>query len=163
LESLQQRLQDTIESLNHRRRYLLAAMIRPMVSYVRRIRYNLGRLQVRLSNVQNEVSSQNATLSQRPPLVDSSAIENIRRRVQDVERRVGDIVGRIRVSLSPAPVASPDGVAASSPSSSSAPAAPVPGLLAPVAIQPVAIDAPSNIPADGCPLIAPTDVASVST
>lgn len=82
-------------------------MLRPMVTYVRRVRSNLERLQTRLNALQAQADAQNATLAQRPSIVDSAAIENIRRRVEEVQRRVGDIVYRIRGSLAPSSTVAP--------------------------------------------------------
>jgi len=107
LDNLNTRLHETIESLTQRRRYVLAAMLRPMVTYVRRVRSNLERLQTRLNALQAQADAQNSTLAQRPSIVDSAAIENIRRRVEEVQRRVGDIVGRIRGSLAPTSTVAP--------------------------------------------------------
>jgi len=101
LDNLNQRLHETIESLSQRRRYVLAAMLRPMVTYVRRVRSNLDRLQNRLNALRAQADAQNSTLTQRPAIVDSEAIQNIRRRVEDIQRRVGDIVWRIRGSFAP--------------------------------------------------------------
>lgn len=116
LDTLQNRIQETINQLVSRRRYVLSAMLRPMVTYVRRVRNNLERLQTRLQAVSavatsgnNASPGQNPSGPAAPPGVDSSAIDSIRRRIDEISRRIGDIVNRIRGSLSPVGTGLPAG------------------------------------------------------
>jgi len=118
LDTLQNRIQETINQLVSRRRYVLSAMLRPMVTYVRRVRNNLERLQTRLQaisavatsgNNQSSPGSPNPSGPAAPPGVDASAIDSIRRRIDEISRRIGDIVNRIRGSLAPGGANAPAG------------------------------------------------------
>lgn len=104
LDTLQNRIQDTINQLVARRRYVMSALLRPMGTYVRRVRTNLERLQNRVNQLQAAASSSggNAQNGQRPGgFVDAAAIDTIRRRIDDISKRISDIVNRIRFSLTP--------------------------------------------------------------
>lgn len=102
-----------------RRRYVLSAMLRPMVTYVARVRSNLARLQNRLNSISSAASNVGGGGAQGAPAgaaaaggasapgaVDPGVIENIRRRVEEIQKRISDIVSRISSSLSPFPAAS---------------------------------------------------------
>lgn len=102
LDSLQNRIQDTINQLVSRRRYVMSALLRPMGTYVRRVRTNLERLQNRVNQLQAAAVSVGGGGGQRPGgFVDAAAIETIRRRIDDISKRISDIVNRIRFSLTP--------------------------------------------------------------
>ena len=103
LDSLQNRIQDTINQLVARRRYVMSALLRPMGTYVRRVRTNLERLQTRVNQLQAAaVSVGGGNGPSRPGgFVDAAAIETIRRRIDDISKRISDIVNRIRFSLTP--------------------------------------------------------------
>ena len=106
LDSLQNRIQDTINQLVARRRYVMSALLRPMGTYVRRVRTNLERLQNRVNQLQAAATSiggnNNQNGQNRPGgFVDAAAIETIRRRIDDISKRISDIVNRIRFSLTP--------------------------------------------------------------
>lgn len=104
LDSLQNRIQDTINQLVARRRYVMSALLRPMGTYVRRVRTNLERLQNRVNQLQAAaVSVGGGSGGQNRPggFVDAAAIETIRRRIDDISKRISDIVNRIRFSLTP--------------------------------------------------------------
>lgn len=102
LDSLQNRIQDTINQLVARRRYVMSALLRPMGTYVRRVRTNLERLQNRVNQLQAAAASVGGGGGNRPGgFVDAAAIETIRRRIDDISKRISDIVNRIRFSLTP--------------------------------------------------------------
>lgn len=103
LDTLQNRIQDTINQLVARRRYVMSALLRPMGTYVRRVRTNLERLQNRVNQLQAAAQSVGGNQNgQRPGgFVDAAAIETIRRRIDDISKRISDIVNRIRFSLTP--------------------------------------------------------------
>lgn len=101
LDSLQNRIQDTINQLVARRRYVMSALLRPMGTYVRRVRTNLERLQNRVNQLQAAASSVGGQNRPGGGFVDAAAIETIRRRIDDISKRISDIVNRIRFSLTP--------------------------------------------------------------
>lgn len=102
LDSLQSRITDTINQLVARRRYVMSALLRPMGTYVRRVRTNLERLQNRVNQLQAAATSSVGNGQNRPGgFVDAAAIETIRRRIDDISKRISDIVNRIRFSLTP--------------------------------------------------------------
>ena len=103
LDSLQNRIQDTMNQLVARRRYVMSALLRPMGTYVRRVRTNLERLQNRVNQLQAAAVSVGGNQNgQRPGgFVDHAAIETIRHRIDDISKRISDIVNRIRFSLTP--------------------------------------------------------------
>lgn len=103
LDSLQNRIQDTINQLVARRRYVMSALLRPMGTYVRRVRTNLERLQNRVNQLQAAASSVGGPNNQNRPggFVDAAAIETIRKRIDDISKRISDIVNRIRFSMTP--------------------------------------------------------------
>lgn len=102
LDSLQNRIQDTINQLQARRRYVMSALLRPMGTYVRRVRTNLERLQNRVNQLQAAAVSVGGGNGNRPGgFVDAAAIDTIRRRIDDISKRISDIVNRIRFSLTP--------------------------------------------------------------
>lgn len=101
LDSLQHRIQDTINQLVARRRYVMSALLRPMGTYVRRVRTNLERLQNRVNQLQAAASSVGNGQNRPGGFVDAAAIETIRRRIDDISKRISDIVNRIRFSLTP--------------------------------------------------------------
>lgn len=111
LDSLQNRIQDTINQLVARRRYVMSALLRPMGTYVRRVRTNLERLQNRVNQLQAAASSVGSGANRPGGFVDAAAIETIRRRIDDISKRISDIVNRIRFSLTPtsAPLGSSNG------------------------------------------------------
>ena len=98
-------MQETINQLVARRRYLMSAMLRPMVTYVRRVRGNLERLQNRLSALSSAGSGPNRPGGPNRPsssIIDSAALDGIRRRLDEITKRISDIVLRIRNSFTPA-------------------------------------------------------------
>lgn len=101
LDSLQNRIQDTTNQLVARRRYVMSALLRPMGTYVRRVRTNLERLQNRVNQLQATASSVGNGQNRPGGFVDAAAIETIRRRIDDISKRISDIVNRIRISLTP--------------------------------------------------------------
>lgn len=101
LDSLQNRITDTINQLVARRRYVMSALLRPMGTYVRRVRTNLERLQNRVNQLQSAASSVGGGGSRPGGFVDAAAIETIRKRIEDISKRISDIVNRIRFSLTP--------------------------------------------------------------
>lgn len=101
LDALQNRIQDTMNQLVARRRYVMSALLRPMGTYVRRVRTNLERLQTRVNQLQAAASSVNNNGARPGGFVDAAAIESIRRRIDDISKRISDIVNRIRFSLTP--------------------------------------------------------------
>lgn len=103
LDSLQNRIQDTINQLVARRRYVMSALLRPMGTYVRRVRTNLERLQTRVNQLQAAAVSVGGGNGPNRPggLVDAAAITTIQRRIDDISKRISDIVTRIRFSLTP--------------------------------------------------------------
>ncbi|XP_054168176.1 uncharacterized protein LOC128965494 [Oppia nitens] len=111
LDTLQQRIQDTVTELTNRRRYILSAMLRPMLNSVRRIRSNVVRIQTQLTSIQSAA----AQVGTRPGgaqtlgAADQTAIDSIRKRVDDIQKRISDIIGRISSSLN-IPGASPAAV-----------------------------------------------------
>lgn len=111
LDSLQNRIQDTINQLVARRRYVMSALLRPMGTYVRRVRTNLERLQNRVNQLQAAASSVSGNGNRPGGFVDAAAIETIRRRIDDISKRISDIVNRIRFSLTPtsAPISQSNG------------------------------------------------------
>lgn len=84
-----------------RRRYVLSAVITPMGTYVRRVRTNLERLQNRLSALQAAATSMGGGNNRPGGFVDAAAIENMRRRIDEISKRISDIINRIRFSLTP--------------------------------------------------------------
>lgn len=101
LDTLQNRIQDTMNQLVARRRYVMSALLRPMGTYVRRVRTNLERLQNRVNQLQAAASSVGGQNRPGGGFVDAAAIETIRRRIDDISKRISDIVNRIRFSLTP--------------------------------------------------------------
>lgn len=101
LDSLQNRIQDTINQLVARRRYVMSALLRPMGTYVRRVRTNLERLQNRVNQLQAAATSVGGQNRPGGGFVDAAAIETIRRRIDDISKRISDIVNRIRFGLTP--------------------------------------------------------------
>jgi len=102
LDTLQKRIQDTVTELTSRRRYILSAMLRPMLNSVRRIRSNVVRIQTQLTNIQSaasNVGSGSRPQAQTLGAADQTAIDSIRKRVDDIQKRIGDIIGRISSSL----------------------------------------------------------------
>jgi len=104
LDTLQKRIQDTVTELTNRRRYILSAMLRPMLNSVRRIRSNVVRIQTQLTNIQSAASNVGSGLGGRPQAqtlgaADQTAIDGIRKRVDEIQKRIGDIIGRISSSL----------------------------------------------------------------
>jgi hypothetical protein len=101
LDTLQKRIQDTVTELTARRRYILSAMLRPMLNSVRRIRSNVMRIQTQLTSIQSAASAPGTRPnSGLPNPADQTAIDNIRKRVEDIQKRIGDIIGRIGSTLS---------------------------------------------------------------
>lgn len=85
-------------------------MLRPMTTYVRRVRTNLERLQNRLNSLQSASSSAAQALNNPvgggtssgvgPSAVDQGVIDNIRKRFEDIQKRISDIMGRIGYAFS---------------------------------------------------------------
>ena len=86
-------------------------MLRPMTTYVRRVRTNLERLQNRLNSLQSASSSAATALNNPagggtsggvvgPTTVDQGVIDNIRKRFEDIQKRISDIMGRIGYAFS---------------------------------------------------------------
>jgi len=104
LDNLQTRIQDTITRLTANRRYVLSAMLRPMLNSVRRIRSNVVRIQTQLTNIQSAATAASTAPGSsprpgQPGPVDQGAIESIRQRVNEIQRRIGEIISRIGSSL----------------------------------------------------------------
>jgi len=94
IDVLEKRLQSTIQSLSDRRRYVLSSMLRPTLNYVQRVHQNLERLHSRLTTGKYVNG-----VRQAGGIIDQSAIDNIRIRVEEINRTVNDILGRIWNSL----------------------------------------------------------------
>jgi len=119
LDTLQKRIQDTVTELTTRRRYILSAMLRPMLNSVRRIRSNVVRIQTQLLSIQSAANSVgNRPGAQTLGAADQTAIDSIRKRVDDIQKRIGDIIGRISTSLN-IPGAQPSAVRPANSQSSS--------------------------------------------
>lgn len=101
LDTLQDRITDTMNQLVARRRYVMSALLRPMGTYVRRVRTNLERLQNRVNQVQAAASSVGGGANRPGGFVDQAAIEAINKRIQDISKRISGIVNQIRVSMTP--------------------------------------------------------------
>jgi len=110
LDNLQNRIQDTINRLMSNRRYVLSAMLRPMLNSVRRIRANIVRIQSQLNNIQSAATASSANRplpgqSGTSGQVDQGALESIRRQIEVIQKRITDIISRISSSLSLTPPA----------------------------------------------------------
>ena len=101
LDALQARITDTTNQLVSRRRYVMSALLRPMGTYVRRVRTNLERLQTRVNHLQAAAQSVGNGSTRPGGFVDAQAIESINSRIQEISKRISDIVNRIRFSLTP--------------------------------------------------------------
>ncbi|KAI1291874.1 hypothetical protein HDE_07368 [Halotydeus destructor] len=109
-------IENTITDLVSRRRYVTAAMLRSMLSYVRRVNVNLERLQNRLQSVANVAS---VGAAQQPPNPQAGGapaaggvsgmqfIAPIRDRVNRITEEIGSIVSRIRGSFTPGATGAP--------------------------------------------------------
>lgn len=104
--------QSTIQSLSERRRYVLSSMLRPTLSYVQRVHSNLERLHSRLT------TGKYVNGVRQGGIIEQSAIDNIRIRVEEINRTVNDILGRIwnslGIRLSPTSNAQPSAAPSSS-------------------------------------------------
>jgi len=111
LDSLQTSISDTINQLTARRRYVMAAMLRPLSTYVRRVRSNLERLQNRIQSLQTFATAGPGAAASAPGAggigigagaapIDQGVLASIRRQVEQIQKQIAGIVNRISQSLS---------------------------------------------------------------
>jgi len=106
LDVLQTSISDTINQLTARRRYVMAAMLRPLSTYVRRVRSNLERLQNRINSLQTFATAGPGAAAgpPGPPVgaapIDQGVMASIRRQVEQIQKQIAGIMNRISQSLS---------------------------------------------------------------